>query len=244
MKKDRSVLLPPYMEGVPIWEDLVKIVDTVFEANVDDPTVWIAKLRHLWILTTSALDKVEQGQMLAVTDFELPEKEILVKQAKQLGFDFTQTDLINEQDYQRIVRNIALYWYEKGKPNFIDFLGFVVQGVIKVNNLWSTTTDQSSWNTYGSFLPEGDLGIGTPVWVGGEWFPTTHVQVVFDPFKFEAPALQKLINLFYTIANYNLVLESVVMEGDLWLHSIDEPELARIVVTVPLVVHELFIDTL
>jgi hypothetical protein len=232
------------MEESPVWQDLITIIDSVFESSVDNPTQWLAQLRFLWIVTTDALDKVTTGQMLTAADFEVPEKEILIKQAKQLGFDFQQTDLISSDDYQRIVRNIALYWYSKGKPNFIDFLGFVVEGVITIVNLWSNTQDQPSWNTYGSFLEEGDPGIGTPVWVGGTWFPTTHVRVVFDPFKFDAPQITKLVNLFYTIANYNLVLESVTMEGNLYVHSIDDVQNANIIVTVPLVEVDLFIDSL
>lgn len=242
--KDRSVLLPPYMSEVPVWQDLITIIDTVFESTVDNPTQWLAQLRFLWLLTSDAIDKVNSGQLLSTADFELPEKEILIKQAKQLGFDFQQTDLITSEDYQRIVRNIALFWYSKGKPDFIDFLGFVVEGVVTIVNLWSNSADQPFWNMYGSFLEEGDPGIGSPVWVGGTWFPTTHVRVVFDPFKFDAPKLTKLVNLFYTVANYNLVLESVIMEGNLSIHSIDATDPANIIVTYPLIDIDMSIDSL
>ena len=241
---DRSVLLPPYLEGVPFFDDMVKIIDNVFASNVDDPTEWLSTLRFLYLQTSSAFDKVSNGELLSATDFELPEKEILIKQAKQLGFDFRETNLIADEDYQRIVRNIALYWYSKGKPNFIDFLGFVLNAACRIINLWSTTDDQTDWNTYGSMLPEGDAGIGTPVWEGGTWFPTTHVQVDFDPFKFEAPTFNKLVNLFYTIANFNLVLESIQMEGALNIHSIDSSELSNIVVTYPLVDVRMTIESL
>lgn len=242
--KDRSVLLPPYMEDAPVWQDLITIIDQVFENNVDNPTQWVAQLRFLWLLTTDALTKVDSGQLLTIGDFELPEKEILIKQAKQLGFDFQETNLITSEDYQRIVRNVALYWYGKGKPNFIDFLGFVIEGVVTIVNLWSNKATQPSWNTYGNFLEEGDPAIGAPVWLGGTWFPTTHVRVVFDPFKFNAPQLTKLVNLFYTVANYNLVLESIIMEGNLNVHSVDDPVTAFIVVTYPLVDIDMTIDSL
>jgi hypothetical protein len=242
--KDRSVLLPPYMSEVPVWQDLITIIDTVFENAVDNPTQWLAQLRFLWILTSDAIDKVNSGQLLSTSDFELPEKEILIKQAKQLGFDFQQTDLITSEDYQRIVRNIALFWYSKGKPNFVDFLGFVVEGVVSIVNLWSNSADAGAWNTYGTFLEEGDPGIGTPVWGGGTWFPTTHVRVVFDPFKFSAPQMTKLVNLFYTVANFNLVLESITMEGNLYVHTVDDPQNAPIVVTYPLIDIDMNIDSL
>ena len=223
------------MEGVPVWQDLITIIDNVFESTVDDPTMWLAKLRFLWIQTTAALEKIEAGEILEAADFELPEKEILIKQAMQLGFDYQETDQLTSDDYQRIVRNIALYWYSKGKPNFIDFLGFVLNTACRVENLWSDSADATAWNTYGTFLPEGDAGIGTPVWDGGTWFPTTHVNVVLDPFKFPSPQLTKLVNLFYTIANYNLVLKEVVLEGDLYIHSVDSDTISNIVVTYPIV---------
>lgn len=241
---DRSVLLPPYMEGVPIWQDLITIIDSVFESEVDDPTMWLAKLRFLWIQTSSAIDKTANGELLAATDFELPEKEILIKQAKQLGFDYEETDQLSSDDYQRIVRNIALFWYSKGKPNFIDFLGFVLNTACKVENLWSNSADASAWNTYGTFLPEGDAGIGTAVWNGGTWFPTTHVDIVIDPFKFLSPQLTKLVNLFYSIANYNLVLREVVLEGNLYIHSVDDEQIANIVVAFPIVEIRMIIETL
>jgi hypothetical protein len=58
--KDRSVLLPPYMEDAPVWQDLITIIDQVFEGNVDNPTQWLsAQLRFLWLLTTDALTKVD-----------------------------------------------------------------------------------------------------------------------------------------------------------------------------------------
>jgi hypothetical protein len=222
------------MEDVPIWEDLISFIDAVFETAVDDPTIWLSKLRFLWLLTTTALDKVNSGELLSIDDFEIPEKEILIKQAIQLGFDYQETDQIESEDYQRIVRNVALYWYSKGKPDFIDFLGFVLNTACSVENLWSNSADALDWKSYGTFLPEGDPGIGSPVWQAGTWFPTTHVNVVIDPFKFTSPSLTKLVRLFYTIANFNLVLKDVVLEGNLNIHSVDDPVLAHIVVGFPI----------
>jgi hypothetical protein len=239
---DRSVLLPPYMKDIQVWEDLIKIIDEVLGPNVDDPTVWVSQLRWLWIEASTAAAKIDKEEMLRIIDFEIPEKEIIIKQAKQLGFDFQDTDMITTTDYQRIVRNIALFWYSKGKPDFIDFLGFVLNSQMSIKNMWST--QGATWDTYGTMLPEGDAGIGTPIWEGGAWFPTTHVELVFDPFAFINPTFAKLTNLFYAIANYNLVLESVVLDGIGWQHSWDETVIARVAVAYPLIVIEMTIPTL
>ena len=228
---DRKVLLPPYMESEP-WIELVESIDEVLKDKIDDPTIWLSRLRDLWILKDQAADKIESGEMLAPTDFELPEKELLVRQANMLGFDFKEADLITAEDYQRIARNLALFWYGKGKPNFINFMGFVLNSALSIVNLWST--QGPTYEEYGPMLPEGDPGIGTPIWQGGAWFPTTHVRVTFDPFKFSATPMAKLIALFYAIANYNLVLDRIDLEGIVYIHSVDEEELARIVVMYPM----------
>lgn len=229
---DRKLLLPPYIDNAT-WTDLVESIDATFKDRVDDPTVWLSRIRDLWILKDSTQDKIDSSEMLADTDFEMPEKALLIRQTNMLGFDFKESSLISESDYQRIARNLALFWYGKGKPNFIDFMGFALNSIIRIVNLWSDPGD--TFDTYGEMLEEGDPGIGTPVWEGGPWFPTTHVRVFFDPFRFGTVQMAKLTALFYAIANYNLVLDMIILEGTVWVHSVDEPELARIVAMAPLI---------
>lgn len=242
MTTTRRALLPPYMEDIPIWEDMIQMVDQVLNKKIDEPTEWLAQLRYLWIEASTAAESIEAGQLLDLDDFEVPEKEILIRQSKQLGFDFQDSDLITAKDYQRIVRNIAHFWYSKGKPNFVDFLGFVLNTQMTIKSLWSTVGPTP--DTYGPMLEEGDPGIGAPVWKGGVWFPTTHVNLIFDPFKFTSPQFAKLINLFYAVANYNLVVESVVLEGGTYIHSVDETVIARVACAYPMWDIEITIDTL
>lgn len=239
---DRSVLLPPYLEDNQIWQDLIAIVDEVFKENVDNPTEYLAKLRYLWIQSTTMTTKIENGEMIAESDWEQVEKEILVKQAAQMGFNYADSDLLTREDYQRLVRNLSKYWYSKGKPGFQDFLGMVLNINVKCTILWSTTG--SAWDRYGTMLVQGDPGIGTPVWEGGTWFPTTHVALVVDPFPLTSSAYNKLVNLFYEIANYNLVVSRVVLEGTVPIHSVDEETLARVLVAYPMWVIEEVIESL
>lgn len=237
---DRSVLLPPYMQE-EAWVELVNSIDAVLKTKIDEPTVWLARQRDLWILKDDTESRIEERQMLADTDFEIPEKEILVRQANMLGFDFKEADLLTSQDYQRIARNLALFWYGKGKPDFIDFMGFALNSIITIINLWST--QGSSYDTYGDFLPEGDPGIGTPVWEGGDWFPTTHVRVEFDPFRFGTVSTARLVALFYAIANYNLVLDRIDLDGSVFIYSVGETEIARIAVAYPMFDVDMTIET-
>lgn len=238
---DRRVLLPPNMQDVPVWDEMMQFIDRVLKGKIDDPTAWLAQLRYLWIEADSAASQIEAGQLLDLSDFEVPEKEILIRQAHQLGFDFQDSDLINAEDYQRIVRNLAHFWYSKGKPNFIDFLGFVLNSTMTIQNLWSV--QGPTYDTYGPMLPEGDAGIGAPVWEGGAWFPTTHVNLLFDPFRFNSPSFAKLINLFYAVANYNLVVENILLEGNTVIHSVDETTLARVACAYPMWVVDQVIES-
>ena len=49
---------------------------------------------------------------------------------------------------------------------------------------------------------------GTPIWEGGNWFPTTHVEIVANG-GLSTISIETLSEFFYEIANYNLVLSSV-----------------------------------
>ena len=162
---NRKPLLPPYLETEPVWTDLIDALDTTFLPTVDNPTKFLSRLRDTWIVPESTEEKIQQGKMLSSTDFDTYEKEILVRQANMLGFDFRDSNVLSSEDYERITRHLGFYWYGKGTPSFINFLGFVLNTVITVKNLWS---DQgASPRRYGTFLPEGNPGIGTPVWQGG-----------------------------------------------------------------------------
>jgi hypothetical protein len=109
-----------------------------------------------------------------------------------------------------------MYWWGKGTEAFIDFINYSISSSLTVNVLW--TSD------YVNFLAAGDPGIGTPIWEGGDWYPTTSVDIV------SAGGLQNidiptLVNFFYEIANYNLVLQAITIVYNLWIT--DDPNLIR-----------------
>lgn len=230
----RRALLPPYLDDVEAWLDFANSIDQVWKDKIDDPKKYLAKLRDSWIIPADIQAKIEAREVLNLDDYALPEKEILIKQANMLGFDFRESDLLTDEDYQRIVRNLSLYWYGKGTAKFTDFMGFVLNSIFTVENLWTTQVNTPDGPQYGAFLPEGDPGIGTPIWEGGTWFPTTHVIVSFDPFKFASASIDKLLALFYAIANYNLVVDAINLNGTTFIHSYEDPEDANIVVAYPM----------
>lgn len=238
----RSALLPPYMHDTSTWGDLTDAIDAVFGSAIDDPTSWLAQLRDTWI-KTQATDATLLGssQLIASTGFETIEPNILIRQANMLGFDFVESSILSNDDYHRIVRNLSKYWYSKGTPQLANFFGFVLDSVITLTNLWSSAGVTP--DTYGPFVAEADVVAGTEIWHGGAYFPTTHVDATIDPFKFTGVSLSKIVALFYSIANYNLVLRSVIFEGDVYFHSVDETVIARIVTATPMETIEIFETT-
>jgi hypothetical protein len=220
------------MEDSPAWGQLITAIDSVLEGAIDNPTKWLSQLRDNWILDQSATNLIANGQMIDASNFAAFDHDLLVRKTNLIGFDLSEADLLTDDDYTRVARHLAHYWYSKGTPRLIDFLGFILNSTIQVQNLWSTTGPTP--DTYGTFLPEGDPGIGTPVWQGGTWFPTTHVRITYDPTAFNNYTLQKLTALFYAIANYNLVLESVVLNAVTYIHTSDSTSLDQSIILYPM----------
>lgn len=217
MTSRRSVLLPPYLANNPAWQQLVEAIDEVLLAEVDTPTDLLQKLRDNWILGDTALPTIEDRELLAPNQFFSLERETLIRQANLLGFLFKESDLLSDDDYRRLVRNLGSYWFGKGTPKFADFLAFCLNSALRVVKLWST--QGPTYDSYGPMLEEGDAGVGTPNHQGGEWFETNHVHLIADPARFKSTEVSKLIALFNTLANYDLVLDAVVFEDTTMIHT-------------------------
>lgn len=230
----RRALLPPYLDDIAAWLDMADSTDEVWKDRIDDPKKFLARLRDTWIIPPTTQAKIDSNTMLDLADFSLPEREILIKQANMIGFDFRESDLLSDSDYQRITRNLSLYWYGKGTGRFKDFMGFVLNTILTVTPLWAEPVSGPTGDQYGPFFEEGDPGIGTPIWQGGTWFPTTHVNVSFDPIKFASVSIPRLTSLFYAIANYNLVVNAIILDATIFIHSHDDPEIANILVAYPM----------
>lgn len=230
---DRKVLLPPYLAVIPAWQELTEAIDEVFNSNIDNPSEDLAQLRNSWRIAQAVLGTIENQDLIDTsTGIVSFERETLIRQANQLGFHLKDTDLLSDADYLRIVQNLGGYWFEKGKPTFIDFLAFCLNGALSIVKLWSTPGP--TYDTYGPMLEEGDVGIGMPNYAGGTWFETSHVRLIANPLDFSTGDVAKLVALFNAIANYELVLESIVFEAVLPVHSPGE-EIAEIVMAYPMI---------
>jgi alpha-tubulin suppressor-like RCC1 family protein len=203
----RTQLLPPYLENNPVWTELFDALDTLWangtlnQAGIDNAINALRYIRYPYILTDAALGKINEGQMISFEEFAAPDRSLLIQQTNLLGLPITNSDLLSDEDYLRLFRNLGMYWFSKGKANFIDFLSYCLNTDFSIINLWTTN--------YVDFYEEGDPTIGTPIWSGGAWYPTTHVRLSYDAAKYTDVPTEDLTRLFYDFANYNLVLLSI-----------------------------------
>jgi hypothetical protein len=205
----RSILLPPYMAQNPYFVEFMDAIDDVFEASVDIPTEILGDLRNMWV-SNPALETqyVEEAQLIPFEAWSQPERQILVKQVNMLGMKLMNAGIISNDSYQAIARWVGAYWFGKGTQSFINFINYCLSSSLQVSRLWT--------QDYVHFFKDGDAAIGTPLWEGGTWYPTTHVAIVAQG-GLQGLDISTLISFFYEIANYNLVLHSVDISFDMWV---------------------------
>jgi hypothetical protein len=172
----------------------------------------------MWV-TNPAMENslyTNPAQLVPFGSWSQPERALLVKQVNMLGMKLQSAGIISDDGYQAIARWVGMYWFGKGTQAFIDFINYSLSSSLAVAKLW--TSD------YKNFLQEGDPGIGTPIWEGGEWYPTTTVEIVAAGglTNIDIPTL---VNFFYEIANYNLVLQAITITYNMWIT--DDPTLVR-----------------
>src|SRR5690242_16761589 len=123
----RSLLLPPYLDTNQTWIDYVSGIDTIWYDQVDLPIKALRNLRQTYLIPTVTEQKILKHQMIdSVNELDRFEREVMIRQLNLLGLPLTNTDLFNEDDLERPVRNVGRYWYGKGTLNFIDFIGFCI----------------------------------------------------------------------------------------------------------------------
>jgi hypothetical protein len=207
----RSILLPPYLAVNPYFVEYMDAVDSVFESAVDIPTEILGDLRNMWV-SNPVLEEtyVEQAQLIPFEAWSQPERQILVKQVNMLGMKLMNAGIISNDSYQAIARWVGAYWFGKGTQSFINFINYCLSSQLAVQSLWT--------EDYVNFVPAGDESIGTPIWEGGTWYPTSHVQIVVVG-SLQSLDISTLISFFYEIANYNLVLNSIDIDISMWITS-------------------------
>lgn len=195
-------ILPEYMKGTDFFNAFYDTIDEVFDKRIYDKTHFLSSLRNMWLSNPTIEQKIDYGELLDLEDWSLPQNEIVVKQLNLLGLQFGESaSLFSNKDFISFCRFLGMYWFEKGTQTFMDFVNFCCGTNFVLVNMWT--------EDYVNFYEEGDEAIGTPLWEGGSWYPTTHITFVS---KDGATNILALFLLFKEIANYNLVLDSIRIE--------------------------------
>jgi hypothetical protein len=203
----RSILLPPYMAINPYFVEFMDAVDAVFESQVDIPTEIIGDLRNMWV-TNPALEnnQIANSELIPFEAWSQPEWEILVKQVNMLGMKFSAASVLTNNDYQSIARWVGQYWFGKGTAAFINFINYCLSSSLAIEPLWT--------EDYVTFYPLGAPQIGTPIWEGGTWYPTSQVAITATG-GLNNIDVTTLTSFFYEIANYNIVLHDIAITLDM-----------------------------
>lgn len=196
----RSSLLVSYLEENPVWQEMIQVFEETYGNKVDQLAYKLSKTRDLYQLNTQGMQKTGQNLMYQLSDFDLPDRKTLIRICLMLGFTYPDVggSLFSTESYLRIAQNIAAYYKEQGTASFLNFFAYCLNYQFDLKLMW--TSD------YVTFFPEGSLSIGTPIWAGGSWYPTSHVQftVTEGVLSIADPGIFR--NFFYYIAPINLVL--------------------------------------
>lgn len=203
----RSVLLPPYLKLSPYFEEFTDGIDHTFKTTIDEKIRVLENLRNMWVTNPSLEYKVVEQEILASEDWSMPERSLLAQQVNMLGMKLKTANVLPDDAYHRLTRFLGMYWFEKGTEKFIDFINFCTNSDIRIYRLWSENTFPGQYTNMTREV-NGEPP-GTPVWEGGTWYPTSHVDLEVDSSSLRNLDLETLTEFFYEIANYNLVLNTI-----------------------------------
>jgi hypothetical protein len=202
MAINRTILVPEHLEHNQVWEDLMTEVNIAFTA-IDQGISDMGLLRKP-IDTGDSIFASNRtaGKLTRLDAIRTLERSLTVQSCNNLGFTFKTSNVLDAEDYTRIAINLGAYYAStKGTQGWQNFLAFCLNAVFTVEQLW--TTD------YVTFVTEGSAG--TPVWDGGAWYPTTHVNLSYAG-EFSGLTSATIQDFFYYFANINLVLESISVD--------------------------------
>lgn len=216
MSLGRKILLPDNLNSAA-WVDLTNAIDAVFKSTIDDPAKGLAQIRHVYRIPESTEDKINLGNILSVTDLQQFDRKTIGQSCSMLGFAPSDISFLTDEMYDRIHKSISNYWYSVGKSgdgNAADFLSYILDSSISITKTWT--------EDYKVFYPQGDPRIGTPITLGGTWFPTTHVEVEYNIDDVKTMTLNGFLNLLYSVCSYNLVIGRIKQMIDLIVVNYNE----------------------
>ncbi len=202
--------LPSYLADVPAWVQFAEAMDTVLGETVHQPAQKLANLRDVNNFHPDAL-AIKQGiSILDGTDasyggVQWNATRWRVQEAMMLGFNFYNIYQLDPTAFDAFIKMAVQFYPEQGTDSWIDFLGFATGAILEVRPLWTN-------DGYTTMLPEGDPGIGTPVWEGGLWYPTSHVDVNINMVLSQQLRLYNFLDLLNFAAPINLVIRNITVQ--------------------------------
>lgn len=180
---------------------------------------------HLLDAVVAVTDKHVHAPLATAATIRVPESQgriYKILHAKMMGYPMA-SKYTTDAAYDRLNNNIGEYLYEQGKDNFIAFLGYVMGMKLALVRLW--TKDYITFSA--------SPGANATVFNGGDWYPTTHVGVVYDTNDNVSSRLRmtedEIIAKFYETAPIDLVLKWIarnqtIMLGTLYLQLLTMTE--------------------
>lgn len=210
-------LLPAYMSH-QAWLDYADSLEALFKSEVEPTQAALKYLRTTYLGETTPLlgnqtegtlttlaSKVDLREMVDDADYDTFDNVTQMKRLNLLGLPITDPTLVDSSSLSRLVQNIGNFWFRKGLGDVMDFIAYCLNAEIGIVPLWT--------QDYITFYEETSVAIGTPVWEGGTWYPTTHVRLIFDASRYPSVTIAALTSLFYDLANYVLILDNVTTES-------------------------------
>lgn len=221
-KIPRSTLLPPYLELNPYYAEYTDGIDQVWTELHDNGAKALQNIRNPWVTSVELEQKVVAHEdMIELPDWAIQERETLVKQVNMLGMKLKSAGVLTDQNYQTVSRYLGMYWRGKGTQAFIDFIDFCLDTTLTVRKFWAEIGPVADAYNNMTLEPTPGEPPGVPMWEGGTWFPTTHVAIEAVNGSLGHVDHNTLVQFFYEIANYNLVLQSIT--NVFYMPIVDDP---------------------
>jgi hypothetical protein len=114
-----------------------------------------------------------------------------------------------------------MYWPEGGTIQLANFIGFIKNIRFELIELWTNYVPGFSDGSYVYPSLEEFSNVMSPVWEGGSYFPTSHVEIRYDINSENTPDLSEIRQLFYLLAPIDLVLQriSATVYGELFFYK-------------------------
>lgn len=199
VKLPRSILLAPYLANNSYYKDYTDAIDNIFDAPIESKIDGLKNIRNMWVPSKMTEALIAQNHIVDFNTWGGPDRATIIEQVNLLGMKLTNAGMVNELSYRALAKFLGTYWFQKGTDKLVDFLSFTLSNTLQLFNLWT--------NDYKTFLQEGDSGIGTTIYAGGTWYPTSHVRLVTHDYTID---VLSIAHFFYEVCNYNIVLESIM----------------------------------